>query len=88
MTEHIGLTTLFENIGWKPLLPFSGDEYPELVREFYATMLHKTDKNLQATIFTVKEVHIISDRVRLATILGIRDDENTITVDSNRKTIQ
>ncbi|KAI5676159.1 hypothetical protein M9H77_07109 [Catharanthus roseus] len=47
---------------WKPLLPFSGDEYPELVREFYATMLHKTDKNLQATIFTVKEVHIISDR--------------------------
>ncbi|KAI5676992.1 hypothetical protein M9H77_07942 [Catharanthus roseus] len=88
VTEHLGLITLFEDIGWMPLLYLSGDHYPDLVPEFYATMLHKTDKNIQTIISTVKGVRMVFDRARLVIILGIRDEGNTIIVDFNRKTIQ
>lgn len=63
------------------------DYYPDLVLEFYATMLHKIDNDLPTIISTVKVVRIILDRARLATFLGIRDEGNMVTVDSNNKTI-
>ncbi|KAI5649254.1 hypothetical protein M9H77_35259 [Catharanthus roseus] len=50
-------------------------------------MTHKTNKDLQTIISIVKEVSIILDTERLASILGIPDNENSITVDSNKKSI-
>ncbi|KAI5675900.1 hypothetical protein M9H77_06850 [Catharanthus roseus] len=61
--------------------------YPELVHEFYANIFHNGDKDLSTIISTVKEVRIVSYRERLASIMGITDAGNTITVDSNEKTI-
>lgn len=49
-------------------------------------MFHKTNKDLFTIISTVKGVRIL-DRERLASILGIRDEETTVTVDSNDKSI-
>lgn len=72
------MITLFGNTGREPLLHLSGDNYPNLVREFYATVLHKIDKTLQTIISTMKRVHIV----------GIRNEGNTNTVDFNRKTLQ
>lgn len=46
VTEHLQFTTFFGNVGWEPLLHLSGDYYPDLVCEFYATMLHKMDSKL------------------------------------------
>ncbi|KAI5662941.1 hypothetical protein M9H77_22264 [Catharanthus roseus] len=70
-----------------PLLPISGHYNPDLVREFYANMTRKTNKDLQTIISTVKGVRIILDGKCLASILGIPDNGNSVTVDSNRKTI-
>lgn len=50
-------------------------------------MLHKTDKDLSTIISTVKGVRILLDRELLASILGIADAGNTISIDSNKKTI-
>lgn len=36
----------------------------------------------------VKRVRIILDKACLASILGIRDEGNTATIDSNRKSVQ
>ncbi|KAI5653515.1 hypothetical protein M9H77_30702 [Catharanthus roseus] len=41
-------------LGWIPLLSLYGDYYPDLVREFYTNMLHKTDKDLPTIIFMSK----------------------------------
>ncbi|KAI5681227.1 hypothetical protein M9H77_02454 [Catharanthus roseus] len=61
--------------------------YPDLVLEFYANILHKMDKDLPTIISHVKGVRIVLERDRLASILGILDNGNTITVDSNRRAI-
>ncbi|KAI5676817.1 hypothetical protein M9H77_07767 [Catharanthus roseus] len=45
-------------------------------------MAHKTDKDLETIISTVKGVRIILTRERLASILGIREEEDTLTMDS------
>lgn len=87
VTENLDLPRLFGHMGQEPVFHISGDYYPDLVRDFYANMLYKTDKDLQTIITTVKGVHIILDRVRLMTILGIRDEGESATVDSKRKTI-
>ncbi|KAI5676930.1 hypothetical protein M9H77_07880 [Catharanthus roseus] len=58
----------------------SGDYYPDLVREFYANMVHKMDKDLPTIISIVKGVRIILNRERLASILGIRDQGNIVAV--------
>ncbi|KAI5671476.1 hypothetical protein M9H77_11840 [Catharanthus roseus] len=50
-------------------------------------MTHKTNEDLQTIISIVKRVRLILDRERLATILWIPDTGNSITIDSNRKTI-
>ncbi|KAI5662205.1 hypothetical protein M9H77_21528 [Catharanthus roseus] len=75
--------------GTSPDLDISGgyDYYPYLVREFYTNMNHKTNKYLQTIISTVKGVMIILDRERLASILEIPDNGNSVIVDSNRKII-
>lgn len=62
VTQHLLLTTFFDNIDWEPLFHLSGDYYLDLVREFYATMLHKTDKTLKTIISPVKGVHIVLDK--------------------------
>ncbi|KAI5673608.1 hypothetical protein M9H77_13972 [Catharanthus roseus] len=85
--EHFRLENLFRGLGWIPLLYLSGDYYPDLVREFCATMLHKTDNDLPIIIFHVKGVRIFLERDRLASILMILDNGNTVTVDSNRRSI-
>lgn len=85
VTLHLGLTILFGNMGREMLLHLSGDYYPNLVCQFYATMLYIMDKNLRTIISIVKRVCIILDRMRLASILGIR---NTVAIDSDKKTIQ
>lgn len=87
VVEHLGLTILFGSLGWKPFLHISGVYYSDLVREFYANMFHKTDKDLSTIISIVKGVRIILDRERLASILGIMDEGSTIIVDSNKKSI-
>ncbi|KAI5653416.1 hypothetical protein M9H77_30603 [Catharanthus roseus] len=74
-------------LGWPPLFYISGDYYPDLVREFYANMTHKTNKDLQTIISIVKGVRIILDRECLAPILWIPDNGNSFTMESNRKTI-
>ncbi|KAI5681035.1 hypothetical protein M9H77_02262 [Catharanthus roseus] len=50
-------------------------------------MTHKTNKDLQTIISTVKGVKIIRDKECLAYILGIPENENTVTIDFNRKSI-
>lgn len=65
----------------------SGTYYPLLVREFHANMFHKTNKDPSTIISMVKGVRIILDRERLTSILGITDEETTITIYSNKKTI-
>lgn len=75
-------------MSWEPLFHLLGDYYPELVCDFYATLLHKIYKNFQIIISTAKRVRSVLDRVCLVTILGIRDEGHMVNVDSNRKTIQ
>ncbi|KAI5676129.1 hypothetical protein M9H77_07079 [Catharanthus roseus] len=70
-----------------PLLHISGDYYPDLVREFYANMTHQMNKDLRSITSNVKGVRITLNRERLASILRIPNNGNSITVDSNRKTI-
>ncbi|KAI5662573.1 hypothetical protein M9H77_21896 [Catharanthus roseus] len=38
--KHVELEHLFGGLGWVLLLRLSGDFYPNLVRDFYANMLH------------------------------------------------
>ncbi|KAI5681222.1 hypothetical protein M9H77_02449 [Catharanthus roseus] len=47
---HFRLENLFRGLGWVPVIRFSGDYYPNLVREFYANILHKMDKDLPTII--------------------------------------
>lgn len=56
VTKHLQLTTLFGNMDWEPHLRLLGDYYHDLIHEFYATMLHNTDKTLQTIIFMVKGI--------------------------------
>ncbi|KAI5664173.1 hypothetical protein M9H77_23496 [Catharanthus roseus] len=70
-----------------PFFASSSEYYPDLVREFYANMTHKTDKDLQIITSTIKGVRIILHRERLLSILGILGNGNIVIVDSNRKTI-
>ncbi|KAI5676319.1 hypothetical protein M9H77_07269 [Catharanthus roseus] len=74
-------------LGWVPLLRISSDYYPDFVQISYANMTHKTDKDLQTIISTIKGVRIILDRECLAPFLGIPNTGNSVTMDSNRKTI-
>ncbi|KAI5650300.1 hypothetical protein M9H77_36305 [Catharanthus roseus] len=85
--EHLLQQPVNGGLGWVPLLHISNEYYPNLLREFYANMTHKTNKDLQTIISTVKGVRIILDRERLTSILRILDNGNTVTMDSNRKTI-
>ncbi|KAI5652315.1 hypothetical protein M9H77_29502 [Catharanthus roseus] len=85
--DHFDLQNLFRGFGSVHLLYLSSDYYPNLVQEFYANMTHKTNKDLQTTVSTVKGVRIILDRERLETILAIQESGNLVTVDSNRKII-
>ncbi|KAI5675898.1 hypothetical protein M9H77_06848 [Catharanthus roseus] len=50
-------------------------------------MTHITNTDLQTLVSTIKTVRIILDKERQVTILGIPDNGNSVTVDSNRKTI-
>lgn len=43
--------------------------------------------DLSTIISIVNEIRIILDRERLVSILGIRDEGNTVTIDSNNKSI-
>lgn len=83
--EHLGLNALFGSLGWEPFLYISKNYYPEFAREFYANMLHITDKDLFTILSTVKGVRIVLDRKSLASILGFRHERNNVTVDSNKK---
>ncbi|KAI5652322.1 hypothetical protein M9H77_29509 [Catharanthus roseus] len=58
-----------------------------LVREFYTNMTHKTNKDPQTIISIVKGVRIILDSEHLASILGIPDTGNSVTMDSNIRKI-
>ncbi|KAI5664452.1 hypothetical protein M9H77_23775 [Catharanthus roseus] len=60
--EHYRLENHFRGLGWVPLLRLFGDYYPDLVREFYANMLHKMDKDLPTIISHVKGVRIVLGR--------------------------
>ncbi|KAI5667600.1 hypothetical protein M9H77_17453 [Catharanthus roseus] len=74
--DHFKLETL----SWGsvvPLLCISGEYWPGLIREFYANMTHKMDKDLQIIISTIKGVRIILDKEHPASILGILDKGNT-----------
>ncbi|KAI5681711.1 hypothetical protein M9H77_02939 [Catharanthus roseus] len=83
----LGLKIFLE--GWVrfPLLRPSGDYYLDLVQEFYANMLHKMDKDLPTIISHIKGVRIVLERDRLASILGILENGNTVTMDSNRRAV-
>ncbi|KAI5676295.1 hypothetical protein M9H77_07245 [Catharanthus roseus] len=48
-------------------------------------MLHKSDKDLPTIISHGKGVRIILERDRLASILGILDNGNTITIGTKRR---
>ncbi|KAI5671431.1 hypothetical protein M9H77_11795 [Catharanthus roseus] len=48
-------------------------------------MLHKRDKELPTIISHVQGVRIVLERDRLVSILGIPNNRNTITMDSNRR---
>lgn len=50
-------------------------------------MFHNTDKDLSTTILTVKGDRIILETESLASIMGIRDKGNTVTIDFNRESI-
>ncbi|KAI5663961.1 hypothetical protein M9H77_23284 [Catharanthus roseus] len=78
---------LLGGLGWVPILCICGDYYPDLVREFYANMAPKMDKDLQTIISTIKRTRIVLTREYLAAILEIREEGKTVTVDSNKKTI-
>ncbi|KAI5667374.1 hypothetical protein M9H77_17227 [Catharanthus roseus] len=60
--EYFNLENIFRGLGWVPLQHIYGNYYPELVREFYANMTNKTNKDLQTIISTVKRVRIVHDR--------------------------
>ncbi|KAI5676005.1 hypothetical protein M9H77_06955 [Catharanthus roseus] len=83
--KHFKLQCLFGELGWLPFLLISGKFYQDLVRKFYANMLHKMDKDLEIIIST--GVRIILTRECLASILGTPDEGTSVTVDSNKKTI-
>ncbi|KAI5676236.1 hypothetical protein M9H77_07186 [Catharanthus roseus] len=85
--EHFRLESLFRGLGWVPLLRLSGDYYPNLVREFYVNILHKMDKDLPTIISHVKGVRIILEKGRLTSILGIPNNGNIVTMDSNMRSI-
>lgn len=85
--EHFKLEQLSGGLGWVPLLLLYGNYYPNLVREFYANMTYKTDKDLEIIFSTLKGVRIILTRERLISILGIQDEGNMVTIDSNKKSI-
>ncbi|KAI5652344.1 hypothetical protein M9H77_29531 [Catharanthus roseus] len=85
--KHFKLGSLYGELGWVPLLCFFGNFYLDLVCEFYASMLHKTEKDLKTIISTIKGVRIILTREHLASVLGISDEENLVTVDSKKKAI-
>lgn len=86
--KHLDLTTLFDNMDWEPILHLSSDYYLDLVHEFCVIMLHKIVKDLRTIISKVKRGSHYFGQVRLATILSIREEKNTVTVDFNKKTIQ
>lgn len=71
----------------KALLHISCVYYFDLISEFYANMFHNTDKDLSTTILTVKGDRIILETESLASIMGIRDKGNTVTIDFNRESI-
>ncbi|KAI5681284.1 hypothetical protein M9H77_02511 [Catharanthus roseus] len=75
--------------GQKPTVDGRLDLPPtvDLIREFYANMIHKMEKDLETIISTIKGVRIILDRERLASILGIQNEENSTAMDLNRKTM-
>lgn len=50
-------------------------------------MPNKTDEDLPTIISHVKGVRIVLERERLVSILGILDNGNTVTVDSNTRSI-
>lgn len=75
-------------MGWELVLHLSGDYYPDVVREFYDNMFHKTDRDLPSIISTVKVVLIVLDREFLSLNLGIRDQGELITIDTNSKIIE
>ncbi|KAI5664043.1 hypothetical protein M9H77_23366 [Catharanthus roseus] len=83
--EHFRLENIFRGLGWFPLLPLFGDYYPDLVREFYANMLHKMDKDLPTIISHAKGVRIVLERDCLVSIIGIPNNGNTTTVDLNKR---
>lgn len=87
VTEHLSLTTLFDNMGSEPLLHLSDVYYPNLVHEFYVNMFRKIDNKLSTIISVVKRLCIILERVRPKSIIVIRDEGNTVTINSNRKPI-
>lgn len=51
-------------------------------------MFHKMNKDFSTLISGVKGVHIILGWIHLASILVIRDERNTLTIDSNKKSVQ
>lgn len=86
--EHLDLSTFFNRMGWGPVLHLSRDYYPYLVREFYANILYKHDKELIIVITTIKGVRIVLDRVRLAEIYVFRMRVSWFLLIPNFKTIK
>ncbi|KAI5680962.1 hypothetical protein M9H77_02189 [Catharanthus roseus] len=85
--EHFNLEHLFERWVGYLFFAFLVQFYPNLVREFSANMLYRTDKGLETIISTIKGVRIILTRERLASILAIPDEGTIVTMDLNKKTI-
>ncbi|KAI5663397.1 hypothetical protein M9H77_22720 [Catharanthus roseus] len=80
-------STYHMRLEYAPFMHVSGNYYPELVSEFYENMFYKMDKHLSTIISTVKGVRILFDKEHLAFIMGIRDKGITVTIDSNKKSI-
>lgn len=74
------MPTFFGRIGWEPILHLYGNYSPDLVKEFYANMNHKIDKDFPTIIPSVKGVRIVLDKKRLSRILSIRDEGESVSV--------
>lgn len=85
---YIELPTFLDHMGREPILHLSGDYYPDLVKEFYANMKHKTNRTFPTVIPSIKGVRIVLDREHLSHILGIWDEEEPVTIHINSIVIE
>ena len=69
--RELNLVTPFRSVVWDPIMKLPNLYYPQLVKEFYANMENKKDKNIMVIQTRVKGRDIYLDEAILTTLLDV-----------------